>query len=45
MVDQRNSDSGTVEQIWWSTRAMMVEQWNSRRMMVKQWNRGGGTVE
>ena len=35
MVEQRNSDSGTVELRWWNSRPMTVEQWNSH----------GGTVE
>ena len=39
--EQWNNNGGTVEQIWWSSGTMMVEQLNSRRMMVEQWNRGG----
>ena len=35
MVEQRNSDSGTVKQRWW----------NSGKEVVEQWNIDGGTVE
>ena len=28
MVDQWNNNGGTVEQIWWKSGTMMVEQWN-----------------
>ena len=35
MVEQCNSDYGTVEKRWW----------NSGTMMVEQRNRDGGTVE
>ena len=29
MVQQWDSDRGTVEQSWWNSGTMMVEQWNS----------------
>ena len=29
MVEQRNSDGGTMEKRWWNSGTMMVEQWNS----------------
>ena len=35
MVEQRNSDSGTVEQKWW----------NNGTVIVEQYNRDGGTVD
>ena len=35
IMEQRNSDSGTVQQRWW----------NSATEMVEQWNNDGGTVE
>ena len=31
MVEQWNSDGGTVEQSRWNSGTMMVEQWNSDR--------------
>ena len=42
IVEQWNSDGGTVEQICWNSGTMMVEQWNSD---VEQWNRDGGRVQ
>ena len=51
MVEQWNNDGGTVEQRWWNSGTMMVEQgnskllWNSGTMMVEQWKRYGGTVQ
>ena len=53
MVEQWNSDSGTVEQLWRNSGTMRVEQisgtvqqrwWNSATVMEEQWNRYGGTV-
>ena len=40
MVEQRNSDSGTVEQMWWHSGTVMVEQRNSYGGTVEQmwWN-------
>ena len=35
MVEQWNSDGGTVEQRWWNNATMIVEQWKN----------DGGTVE
>ena len=32
----------TVEQCWWKSETLMVEQWNSETVMVEQCN---GTVE
>ena len=29
MVEQKNSDSGTVEQLWRNSGTTMAEQWNS----------------
>ena len=29
MEEQWNNDGGTVEQIFWNSKTMMVEQWNS----------------
>ena len=55
VVEQWNSDEGTVKQLWWNS---VVEQWNSLRERwnsdsgqccgtVEQlwWNRVGGTVK
>ena len=42
MVEQFNNDTRTVEQRWWTSGTMMVEQWNSDGGTVKQ---SGGTVE
>ena len=42
MVEQWNRYSGTVEQLWWNSGTVMVEQW---KMMVEQRNSYGGTVE
>ena len=42
MVEQRNRDSGTVEQIWQNSGTVMVEQWNRD---IEQRNRDGGTME
>ena len=35
MLEQWNSDGGTVEKSWWNSGTVIVEQWNS----------DGGTVE
>ena len=29
MLEQLNSDGGTVKQRWWNSGTVMVEQWNS----------------
>ena len=42
MVEQCNNDTGTVEQRWWNSGTMMVEQWT---MTVEQWKSDGGKVE
>ena len=36
MVEQLNSDGGTVEQRWWKSGTMMVEEWNSDSGTVEQ---------
>ena len=51
VVEQWNSDGGTVEQSRWNSGTVMLEQcggtvwWNNRTVMVQQWNSDGGTVE
>ena len=37
---------GIVEQCWWNSGTVMVEQWNSSRgtVFVEQWNSVCGTV-
>ena len=42
MVEQWNNDGETVQQRWWNSGAVMVEQWNSE---MEHWNRDGGRVE
>ena len=45
MVEQWSSDGGTVEQCWWNSETVIVEQWNSVvNSVVEQWNSDGGTV-
>ena len=36
MVEQWNSDSGTVEQLWRNSGTDMVEQWNNESGTVEQ---------
>ena len=36
MVQQWDSDGGTVEQSWWNSGAMMVEQWKIDGGIVEQ---------
>ena len=47
MVDQRNSDSGLVEQRWWNSGTDIVDQWNNDgvTVMVEQRNNYGVTVQ
>ena len=49
MVDQRNSDSGLVEQRWWNCGTKIVDQWNNDggTVMVEQrwWTSGTMMVE
>ena len=42
ILEQCNSDGGAVEEFWWNSRTVMVEQWNND---VRTINRGRGTVE
>ena len=42
MVELWNRDGGTLEQLWWNNKTVMVE---SGTEMVEQWNSDGGTVE
>ena len=48
MVEQWNSDGGTVEQCWWNRETVIVEQWNSDgdggTVLVEQRNSDSGTV-
>ena len=44
-MDYWNNNGGPVEQIWWKSGTMMVEQWNRYRGNVEQWNRDGRPVE
>ena len=47
MVEQRNSDSGTVEQRWWNSGTVMMEQCNRDYGREEQlwWNSGKKSVE
>ena len=36
VVEQWNSDGGTVEQCWWNSETGLVEQWNSVGGLVEQ---------
>ena len=45
MVEQWNSDGGTVDQIWWNSATVIVEQRNSYGGTVEQWNSDNGTEE
>ena len=44
MVEHWNSDGGTVEQCWWNSETVIVEQWNSDRETVS-WNSGTVMME
>ena len=45
IMEQRNSYGGTVEERWWNSGTMMVEQRNRDGATVEQWNNDGGTEE
>ena len=45
MVEERNNDGGTEEQIWRNSGLMIVEQSNRDGGRVEQRNRYGGTEE
>ena len=36
MVEQWKSDGGTVEECWWNSGTVLVEQWNSVGEIVEQ---------
>ena len=45
MVEQWNSDRGTVEQIWWNSGTVEQIWWNSATVIVELRNSYGGTEE